>query len=126
MWHDNSIHIKWWDLFLQYYKNIWLLFICFFIAPKKLELFKISKMMPLLCKLLLQCKKGTEEENNFFCQLLLHPVVFQNRNTKFPEVDLVAVNRNCLVSSVMVAWGYKPWNIVNTTENIYLLVANVN
>ena len=75
----------------------------FFIAPKKLELFKISKVMPLLCKLLLQCKKGTEEENNFFCQLLLHPVVFQNRNTKFPEVDLVAVNRNCLVSYVMVA-----------------------
>ena len=51
----------------------------FSMVSKKLQLFKISKVMQLLRKSLPPCKNGREKNNKFFDQSFLHPVVFHKR-----------------------------------------------
>ena len=68
----------------------------FYTVSKKVELLKLMQLL-------------WEEENKFFGQSLLHPVVFQKRKYS-----------NCLISYIMIAWGCRPWNTTNTTAGIYL------
>ena len=51
----------------------------FSFVPKKVDLLEIAKMMWLCWKSIRSCKNGREEENKFFSQLWLHPVVFLKR-----------------------------------------------
>ena len=39
---------------------------------------------------------------------------------------MLSVHSNCLVSCFVIAWGCRPWNTVNTTADICLLVENGN
>ena len=54
----------------------------FCIAPKKFVLLKISKLKYPLEKSLLLCKGGTKCKNKFFNQSLLHPVVYEKRESQ--------------------------------------------
>ena len=64
--------------------------------------------------------------NKLFGQSLLQLVVFQKKIIKFFEVALVSIHYNCLIDWIVMAQGYRPWNTINTTMDICLLVENGN
>ena len=53
-----------------------------------------------------------------YCTLL----VFTKENISFSKVALLSVHWSCLVGSVMITRGYRPWKTANTTADFYLLV----
>ena len=53
-----------------------------------------------------------------YCTLL----VFTKENISFSKVALLSAHWSCLVGSVMITRGYRPWKTANTTADFYLLV----
>ena len=97
----------------------------FSFVPKKVDLLEIAKVMWLRWKSIRPCKNGREEENKFFSQLWLHPVVFLKRKCQFscrrsgscPLQLSDQLHYNCVRRST---WKYYQYN------SGYLLVRNDN
>ena len=59
---------------------------------------------------------------SLYCSLLFSRKEF----IKFSEVALGSAHCNCLIGWIVIVRGYRPWNTVNTTMDIWLLVQSGN
>ena len=74
---------------------------------------KISKVISLLWKSFPPCKINWDEKIDFSVSPYYTLLFSRKENIKFPEIALVAVHCNCLISCIMITWGCRPWNTTN-------------
>ena len=95
-------------------------------VPKKVQLLKISKVRQLLRKSLPPCKNGREEDNKFFGQSLLYPVIFQKRKYQ----DFCSGFGSCLLQYpdplTYDCMKISTLNYLEIQGDIYLLLENGN
>ena len=119
---DGEVYVLWGLCIIKIYCYFSFVFCC----AKEGRVAEYNESDVGTLKILRQEEIVDKKRINFLASLYCSLLFSRKGIIKFTEVALVSVHCNCLIGWTVIVRRYRPWNTIDTTMDICLLVKNSN